>query len=569
MITSLYIKDFALIDELETTFEPGLNIITGETGAGKSIIIGALNILLGERAQLESIRQGASKAIAEVVLKTGEDHKLAALLNEYGVEPALETIIRREVRASGSRAFINDTPVQLSVLKQVGGLLVDLHGQHDHQLLLREEHHREVIDSRPGVKPALEAYAQSYEAVSELRRKKAALQKRERELREKQELYRFQLRELRAADLKPDETEQLERDIRLLDSSEELNETAAKILTAGREGEFNALDFLGVMEQALGQMAQLEPEFESYLQELETARISVEELLRFTEQYQTNIEFNPLQLETLRQRQAELRRLEKKYGKSPEQLMDYMQEVEQTLSLADNFEAELEKLDVQIQKAIGALRDKALALHQARVGEGERLARDIEKELMHLGFRHARFAVSVRWREQADGWIEAEGKRIACAPDGADDLSFYISTNKGEAPKPLSRTASGGEMSRIMLALKSILAREQRLPVMIFDEIDTGISGPIAQQVGRTMRGLADTVQILSITHLPQIACMAHTHYVVRKTETDERTVTRIDRLSEEEHIREVARLMSGTDLTEAVLSSARELVASATAPKS
>ncbi|AXJ02002.1 DNA replication and repair protein RecN [Cyclonatronum proteinivorum] len=569
MIASLYIKDFALIDELETSFEPGLNIITGETGAGKSIIIGALNILLGERAQLESIRQGAAKAIAEVILKTGEDEKLAALLLEHGVEPAPETIIRREVRHSGSRAFINDTPVQLSVLKQVGGLLVDLHGQHDHQLLLREENHREVIDSRPGVAAALEAYVRSFEAVSELRKQKAALQKRERELREKQELYRFQLRELRAADLKPDETEQLERDIRLLDSSEELNETAAKILTAGRDGKFNALDFLGMMEQALGQMAQLEPEFESYVQELETARISVEELLRFTEQYQTNIEFNPVQLETLRQRQAELRRLEKKYGKSPEALLTYMEEVEQTLSLADNFEAELEKLDVQIQKAAGVLGAKAKALHDARIAEGERLSGDIERELMHLGFRHARFAVVVRWREQSDGWIEIDGKRIACAADGADDLSFYISTNKGEAPKPLSRTASGGEMSRIMLALKSILAREQRLPVMIFDEIDTGISGPIAQQVGRTMRGLADTVQILSITHLPQIACMAHTHYVVRKTETDERTVTRIDRLSEEEHIREVARLMSGTDLTEAVLSSARELVASATAPQS
>ncbi|MCC5932685.1 MAG: DNA repair protein RecN [Balneolales bacterium] len=565
MITSLYIKDFALIDELETTFEPGLNIITGETGAGKSIIIGALNILLGERAQLESIRQGANKAIAEVILKTGKDDKLAALLQEHGVEPAPETIIRREVRPSGSRAFINDTPVQLSVLKQVGGLLVDLHGQHDHQLLLREEHHREVIDGRPSVQPALAAYIQSFEQLSGLRRQKAALQKRERELREKQELYRFQLRELRAADLKADETEQLERDIRLLDSSEELNETAAKILAAGRDGEYNALDLLGLMEQALSHMAQIEPEFENYVQELETARISVEELLRFTEQYQTNIEFNPIQLETLRQRQAELRRIEKKYGKGPEELLAYMQEVEQTLSLADNYEAELEKLDAQIQKAAGLLKAQAVALHEARLQEGERLSRDIEKELMRLGFRHARFAVVVRWREQADGWIEIDGRRIACTDDGADDLSFYISTNKGEEPKPLSRTASGGEMSRIMLALKSILAREQRLPVMIFDEIDTGISGPIAQQVGRTMRELASTVQILSITHLPQIACMAHTHFVVRKTETNERTVTRIDRLSPEDHVREVARLMSGADLTEAVLSSARELVASAT----
>ncbi|MCH8569220.1 MAG: DNA repair protein RecN [Balneolales bacterium] len=561
MITSLYIKDFALIDEIETVFEPGLNIITGETGAGKSIIIGALTILLGERAQTDSIRQGAVKAVAEAVLRTGKDPRLDILLKENGVDPADELILRREVRQSGSRAFVNDTPVQLSVLRQVGERLVDLHGQHDHQLLLNEEHHREVIDEREQVALHLEEYRKVYERLTGLMNERRSLQKREKELREKQELYSFQLKELRAAAIKEDETEELEREISLLDNSEALNETAARILQAGKEAEVNALDLLRLMQHALEEMARMEPDFESYLNELDTARISVEELLRFTEHYQNSIEFNPRQLEHLRQRQAEIRRLEKKYGMDAAELMAYMQELQQTLSLADNFDLELEKLSSRISKMQLELKEKAIKLHDARSREGGDLSKAIEGELLRLGFKHAAFEVRTSWRHEPNGWFLIDDKPVGCTPDGADEVIFYISTNKGEHPKPLSKTASGGEMSRIMLALKSILAREQRLPVMIFDEIDTGISGPIALQVGQTMRELASHCQIISITHLPQIASMGHFHFVVRKEESGDRTVTRIDKLSKEEHIREVARLMSGPDLTESVISSARELV--------
>ncbi len=563
MITSLYIKDFALIDEIETGFEPGLNIMTGETGAGKSIIIGALNILLGERAQTDSIRQGAAKAVAEVILKTGTDDKLLSLLREHEVEPGTEVILRREVRQSGSRAFINDTPVQLTVLRSVGQRLVDLHGQHDHQLLLREEHHREVIDERPRVEPNLHAYQQAWQEVNRLHQEKNSLRRRERELREKQELYRFQYNELKTAGLKEGEAEELQRDIRLLDSSEVLNETASRIIESGREAEVNALDLLRVMQQSLAELVRLEPEFESYTQELDTARISVEELIRFTEHYRNQIEFNPVQLEKLRQRQAELRRLEKKYGKNAEDLIAHQQDLGEMLGLADNFDLELEKKDKQISEALKKLSDAALGLHHARIQEGEKLSAAIEKELMRLGFTHARFCVEVNWRHDDNGWIEADGLRVGCLNDGPDEVQFRISTNKGEDPKPLSRTASGGEMSRVMLALKSILAREQQLPVMIFDEIDTGISGPIALQVGRTMRELAGHCQIISITHLPQIAAMGHTHFVVQKKESGGRTVTRIEKLDREQHIREVAKLMSGSSVTNAALDSARELVES------
>ncbi len=563
MIISLYIKDFALIDEIETGFEPGLNIMTGETGAGKSIIIGALNILLGDRAQTDSIRQGATKAVAEVVLRTGGDEKLTALLQEHEVETGNEIILRREVRQSGSRAFINDTPVQLSVLRNVGRRLVDLHGQHDHQLLLREEHHREVLDERVRVAPKLSDYQSAWKRVNELRQKRNELRKQERELREKQELYRFQFNELKTAALQEGEAEKLEQDIRLLDSSEVLSETASRILEAGREAEVNALELLRVMQQALNELTRLEPEFESYINELDTARISVEELIRFTETYRNNIEFNPVQLEKLRQRQAEIRWLEKKYGMDAGQLLARKEELSSLLGLADNFEIELEKADKEIDKALKVLSQKAEALHNERIEEGKKLSEAIEKELMNLGFSHARFCVEVNWRTASDGWIEVEDSRVDCQPDGPDQIQFLISTNKGELPKPLSRTASGGEMSRVMLALKSILAREQSLPVMIFDEIDTGISGPVALQVGRTMRELAGHCQIISITHLPQIAAMGHLHFVVRKEEREGRTVTLIEKLNQENHIREVAKLMSGAEITPSALDSARELVES------
>jgi len=563
VIISLYIKDFALIDEIETGFEPGLNIMTGETGAGKSIIIGALNILLGDRAQTDSIRQGATKAVAEVVLRTGGDEKLTALLQEHEVETGNEIILRREVRQSGSRAFINDTPVQLSVLRNVGRRLVDLHGQHDHQLLLREEHHREVLDERVRVAPKLSDYQSAWKRVNELRQKRNELRKQERELREKQELYRFQFNELKTAALQEGEAEKLEQDIRLLDSSEVLSETASRILEAGREAEVNALELLRVMQQALNELTRLEPEFESYINELDTARISVEELIRFTETYRNNIEFNPVQLEKLRQRQAEIRWLEKKYGMDAGQLLARKEELSSLLGLADNFEIELEKADKEIDKALKVLSQKAEALHNERIEEGKKLSEAIEKELMNLGFSHARFCVEVNWRTASDGWIEVEDSRVDCQPDGPDQIQFLISTNKGELPKPLSRTASGGEMSRVMLALKSILAREQSLPVMIFDEIDTGISGPVALQVGRTMRELAGHCQIISITHLPQIAAMGHLHFVVRKEEREGRTVTLIEKLNQENHIREVAKLMSGAEITPSALDSARELVES------
>ncbi|MCH8524041.1 MAG: DNA repair protein RecN [Balneolales bacterium] len=563
MIESIYVKDFALIDELEVNPGAGLNIITGQTGAGKSILIGALNMILGERADTDTIRHGAQKAVAEALIRVGNNDQIRKVLEEAEVEFRNVLILRREIRSAASRAFVNDTPVPVGVLKKIGDLLVDLHGQHDHQLLLKEEHHREVVDGLQQVRPHLEAWQQQYREVVAIRKSLSTLRKQEKDLQEKQELYRFQLKELETVQPDVEEYEQMEQEMRLLDNAEELDQKAALVVQAGSESEVNIEDLLTIMGTALEDLAAIENGFEGYVQEFNAARISIREAVRFAERYRSGIEFNPQRLEFLRKRQSDLRKLEKKYGKSIEELCEYMNELRSNLNLADNYDIEIEKLENKVAQALDVLKEKATKLHEARVNASQKLGEQIVGELQKLGIVHARFETRVDWLVDTGGWIEIDEQRVACTEFGSDDVRFFISTNKGEVPKPLSKTASGGEISRIMLALKSILAMEQSLPVMIFDEIDTGISGEVAEQVGQTMRRLATKCQILAITHQPQIASQAHHHFKVSKQEEEERTITYIHKLDDEEHIREVATLMSGAKVSEAALKSARELVES------
>ncbi len=563
MIQSLYIKDFALIDELEVSFQEGLNILTGQTGAGKSIIIGALNMILGERADTEVIRQGADKAIAEAIIKVGEYEQINELLEENAVEIRSELILRREIRSSGSRGFINDTPVTITVLRQVGDYLVDLHGQHDHQLLLKEENHRGVIDGFAEVQPALEAYSQSYENMVALRKEFRSLKKRERELQEKVELYQFQVEELEDAQLDPGEEKQLEEEINLLDNAEELDQKAGAIVEIGDRDEMNVMSLLNQIKLHLEDISRIEPEFENYLKEISSARISIQETVQFAERYRSKIEFNPNRLEKLRKRQNLLNSLQKKYHRSIPELIEYLQEIKKELGLAENFDLEIEKLENKIADQAKELAEKSRVLHNVRTKVGEQLSAQIEEELSKLGIPHANFEVRVDWMTTSDsqGWITIDGQPVECTEHGCDEVQLYISTNKGEEPKPLAKIASGGEISRVMLALKSIIAREQSLPVMIFDEIDTGISGEISEKVGRTMRRLSGKCQIIAITHQPQIASQAHKHYRVQKVEEDGRTVSRIIPLNENEHVTEVATLMSGEEITDAALESAQELI--------
>lgn len=561
MIQRLYIKDYALIDELDVSFQFGLNILTGETGAGKSIIIGALNMILGERADTEVIRQGAQKAISEAEFSIGSDVRIAELLEKQDIDTGEQLILRREIRTSGSRAFINDTPVNISVLKQTGDLLVDLHGQHDHQLLLREEHHRRVIDGFSSIREAMEAYRSSYQAAQESHQTLQELRRKEQELKEQTERYRYEFEELEAAELDKEEPERIEAELKKLDNAEELDRKAALIAHLGTESESNVADQLHHIRQALEELSQIDSEFESYAEEVRQAAVSIQEMLSFTERYRNNIEFNPERLEYLRQRKAELNRLQKKYQRSIPELLSYQQELHEQLNLAENFDLEVEKREQQLQQQLQDLKEKAVYLHDRRRSEADQLEKRIEGQLQNLGMPHARFHIQVEWLWQQDGWIEVEGQQVQCTEHGPDLVRFNISPNKGEEVKPLSKTASGGEISRIMLALKSVVASEQQLPVMIFDEIDTGIGGAVAERVGMTMRSLSASCQIIAITHQPQIASQAHHHYRVEKREQQDRTITRLQPLDGENHIREIASLISGAEISDHAVESARQMV--------
>jgi len=561
MIKSLYIKDFALIDELDVQFERGLNILTGQTGAGKSIIIGALNMILGERADTEVIRQGADKAIAEATILVGQNDYLASLLEDNAVDYSEELILRREIRQSASRAFINDTPVNISVLKLVGDQLVDLHGQHDHQMLLKDENHLGVIDQFDSVKPVLKEYQKEYSAMSALQKELRDLKKKERELTEKTELYQFQVKELEEAELDAFEEAELIAEMNLLDNAEDLDMKATAIAEIGNGDDISLMEMLNTIKLNLEDMSRIEPEFQTYLEEVSTARISIQEAIQFAERYRDRIEFNPKRLESLRRRQSELNRLQKKYQRTIPGLISYYNEVRTELNIAENFDLEIERIEKKIREQAERLKVSAIKLHNQRIVVGDNLSADIANSLKNLGIMHGRFRVDVAWQYSQNGWIEIDDKPVDCIESGCDDVRFYISTNKGEEPKPLAKIASGGEVSRVMLSLKSILAKEHHLPVMIFDEIDTGISGNISEKVGREMRNLSEHCQIVAITHQPQIASQAHKHYRVEKMEEGERTITRITPLTEEEHIHEVASLMSGEEITDSALTSARELI--------
>lgn len=562
MITRLHIENFALIEHLDIDFDAGLSIITGQTGAGKSILIGALNMVLGERADTNLVRQGARKAVAEAELLVGEHKGVHHFCIENEIEPSTQLILRREIRDSGSRAFINDMPVPIQALKKLGDLLVDLHGQHDHQLLLQEGAHIHLVDGFASVEAVRAPYRETYAQWRAVQRKLASTRKKQKELEEKLSLYRFQKKELNDFGITGLDEEALRLEMRRLDSAEELDEQVAQVLDLGQESEANVLDLLRRLEGLVTDMSKLEPNFNSYSEEVKTAKISIAEMLSFAEQYRNQIEFNPRRLQKIRTQLSELRQLERKYTKTADELRSYLSLLDEELNQADRYSDIIEELENQEAEWKQQLVQAATQLHHERAKVADSLEREVVELLGSLGIAHSRFVVERTWRGGKD--FEIEGVMVQADESGVDEMCFLISTNKGEEPRPLAKIASGGEISRVMLALKSILAREQALPVMIFDEIDTGISGEISEKVGRAMRELSQHCQILSITHQAQIACQADHHYRVVKSEKGNRTVSTILKLTEDEHVEQVARLLSGAQVSEAARLGAKEMIETA-----
>jgi len=556
VIRHLLIQDFALIDQLEVHFDRGLSVLTGQTGAGKSIIIGALNMVLGERADPDLIRKGAQKALVEVVIEMGHSPSLHQLFQEHEIEHRDPIVIlRRELKDYGSRAFINDQPVSNGLLRQIGDLLVDLHGQHEHQLLLKEEQHRIFLDRFAQHGEVVSSYTKARKEALRIDKELQSLRFKEQDLKERADLNRFKLKELEDAELKEGELDELGQLLYRLEHAEDLASHTAAVIEIGSEQNGNVSELLQHMIRELDALSDLLPEVSGYRDELEAAKVSVTEAVRFAMQYRDGIDFNPQLLDRLRRREAEINKLQKKYSTDFNGLIALRESVRSQIETSESFEFIIEQLEDSFREAFDQLKTAALALRESRVRAGAQLAEKLVEELSQLGMAQVRFSVLID-----DEHIDANQLRHY-GDHGLGTIRFLISTNKGEELKPLAKIASGGEISRVMLGLKTVLALDDEMPVMIFDEIDTGISGQVSEMVGRAMKKLSQHCQIIAITHQAPIAAQAEHHFRVEKVEEADRTLTHIVKLTQEDRVREIAGLMSGSSLSEAALESARQLM--------
>jgi DNA repair protein RecN (Recombination protein N) len=563
MLFSLYIKNYALIQELSVEFTPGLTIITGETGAGKSILIGALNLVLGERASSDLVRSGATKAVIEAVLKEVHSNKISSLLNAAEIETTPELILRRELSSSGqSRCFINDTPCTATLLKQAGEILIDLHGQHEHQQLLHADTHETLLDDFAQTASEVTAYKASHSALHELQKQLGTLKKEVADIHEKKEILDFQLNELTALDLKRGEDEDIETEIILLENAETLFSLSSSLNDILYDSEHSVYSSIATALHILEKLAGIDKRFDIHFEETGTAKSIIDELARFTRTYTSDIDFNPARLESLRERQLKLQRISKKYGLTLSGLIDLQNELDARIALEGNLEEEVNNLQQQINLQKTDLSKLAATLSLKRQNASKHLEHIIQELLAELGIPNATFIVSIAHEKQDKGEISIEGKNFAAFSNGYDRIEFLISANPGEKPRPLVKVASGGEISRIMLAMKSALSGSDKLPILIFDEIDTGISGRVAEAVGKSLKKLSRLHQIIAITHLPQIAAMADLHLQVQKSIQNDRTITEVTTLDHDSRLQAIAGLISGKQMSLSSLSLAAELIA-------
>jgi len=564
MLKSLSIRNYALIDELNAEFSNGLVILTGETGAGKSIIIDALGLILGGRAASDVVRAGADKAVVEGVFQIGGNPKVKTLLGRTEIEATDELIIRREVSAKGqSRCFVSDTPVTLALQKQIGELLVDLHGQHEHQSLLRTETHGMMVDDFGGLDGIVGEFQAAFGEFKELLSRLEELRRREQQLREKKEFYAFQIQEIDVVAPRSGEEEDLEAELRILENSERLFGVTGKLYELLYDGEQSVHDLLVVARNQLQDLGEIDRQFGAAAAECASAGAIVKELAKFIQGYNARVEFNPERLEELRERLGRLGHLKKKYGGSIEAVLEHRGAIGREVALAENFDEVLTRLTADVELARAGCGVIAQRLSTKRHETAKKIDRAIVGELQKLGIQHAKFTTRITQADAGPGvpGVRSGRKTVSLNARGFDAVEFFLSTNLGEEERPLAKVASGGEVSRVMLALKSILAKSDRLPVLIFDEIDVGVSGRVAQAVGRSLKSLSDFHQVIAITHLPQIAGLADTHHVVYKSDRNGRSVTSMKKLTLDEQVREVAKLMSGAEITEAGLAGARELM--------
>jgi DNA repair protein RecN (Recombination protein N) len=551
MLIELRIENFAVIERLSVSLEPGLNVLTGETGAGKSIVVGALSLLLGERASSESVRTGASRAVVEGVFDVARRPEILALLDEHGLaqEDGL-LILRREVAAEGrNRAWVNGSASTAGLVGELGGRLVDLHGQHEHQALLRVDAQRAILDAYAGQAEMVAELRSAYGALRQARRDLEQLEDRRREIEQRADFLRFQLGEIEEAAVDPDEEARLAEESRRLEHAEDLARLAQALHHGLYEGEAAIAGILGAMRRELSQLIRIDPSQESARELLDTAYFSVEELGQRMGDYAGRIEHDPARLDAIQARQDLLFRLKTKYGPTLDDVLATGQRARQELDALETAVFERKALEKAIGHAQATFDAIAAGVTAGRAAAAAALAAEVMKVLPALGLDGARFQVAILP-------VDPPG------PDGAERVEFLVAVNRGFEPRSLSRVASGGELSRVMLALKTILARVDAVPTLVFDEIDAGIGGRIAVQVGAQLREVARHHQVFAITHLPQIASRAHHHLLVLKAEAEGSTTTALQNLRGDDRVRELARMLGGDPESQTSLDHARELLA-------
>jgi DNA repair protein RecN (Recombination protein N) len=562
MLRRLLIQDYLLIEHTEIEPGNGFCVFTGETGAGKSMVLGALAVLVGEKFPNDPVKSGAKKAVIEGEFDVPEESEIRSLLSASEVDVPGETVLlRREVAQGGrARCFVNDEPVALEILQSVGERLVDLHGQHEQQALMKRARHLDFFDAFAETIALRSEVAYHYREHARLRADFEMLQRLQEERRRDEGLLRFQLSEIQRLNLREGEEEVLEEEVKRLESAEKLANATHRAWEALSDGDSAAAVHLRRAREALAGAKEIDPELDGLAREIEQAEAQVRDLGKLARDSYLSVRYDPERLETLRERRSALSVLKRKYGLSIGELLHRAEQWRSALSDSDSLEADIERKRQEVQAAATALREKALKLSEMRRKEQEAFESAVRKQLSELGLGNASFELS--W----DSGDDKDANHISAK--GIDKIEFSFSANPGRAMKPLVEVASGGEVSRIMLALKRVFADNLEPMTLVFDEIDIGISGRMAERVAEALNSLARRHQVLAITHLPQIAGRAEQHFAVTKRTSRKETVTEVRRLSTQERIQELALLLGGTRTTPKIIATAEELVGRGRATK-
>lgn len=549
MLRELHIENIAIIERSDIEFFEGFNVLTGETGAGKSIVIDSLNAVLGGRTSRELVRRGAEKATVTAVF----DSKCAdQWLRENDMEPEDELILQRKISADGkSTCRVNGMPVSLSQMRELGGLLLNIHGQNDGRQLLDESRHLDYLDAFGGYEQELENFRSAYQEYRTAIRKMDRLVLDEEEKQRLTESLEFRVSELGKAQLQSGEESQLETRAEIMRNAEKLSENLGMAFSALYDGELNALSLIADAQYGLRRVTGYAPDLAEAVDGLEQARLLVDDVAERVRDVLESLEFSPEEYDRVETRLAQLRKLERKFNTDEAGLIELLESSKQRLEEIQSSDDLLELLKKQAAQKREQARQKAQVLTECRKSAGEALASRIQQELSDLSMPSVRFLTEIMPVDNPDGFVST----------GGDVVRFLISANAGETPGRISKIASGGELSRIMLAMKSVFAEKDHIPSLVFDEIDTGISGIAAQRVAEKIAALSGKVQIICVTHLPQIAAMGDHNYQIEKQEKDGRTFTSVTVLDYNGKSREIARLQSGGVFTETALAGAKELI--------